>query len=135
MKKFLLSVFSLLVTIGAFAQDDATARTATDELVEIYSLDSDQAEQMLVIQQRKVRNLTQIETMKNSDIKKYRHKVRAIQQSTDASTRRMLNKEQMVTYQQKRLEWRKDRTNRIAELKESGMTMEQIEDKLLDEGF
>ena len=73
--------------------------------------------------------------LKNSDEKKYRHKRRAIRQGTDASIRRILNEEQLVIYQKQRLEWRKKRADRITELKESGMDLEEIEGVLLEEGY
>lgn len=135
MKNLILGVFTLMVSIGAFAQQSTTAQEATDELTKIYNLDSEQAKEMLIIQERKVRNLEEIAEMKTSDIKKYRHKYRAIQQSTDASIRRMLTEKQMKVYEKRKLKWREDRAAKIAKLKESGMTLEEIEDELLEEGF
>lgn len=136
MKKLFLSTLLLLFAVSIFAQSKtSTAQEATDELVKVYQLDSKQATQMLVIQERKVRNMEQIKDMKATDAKMYRHKYRAINQSTDASIRRMLNDEQMKIYQQRRMEWRNQRAERIATLKESGLTLVEIEDKLLEEGF
>jgi hypothetical protein len=135
MKKIILGVFTLIVSFSAFAQKNVTAQEATDELVKVYTLDSQQAKEMLVIQERKVRNLDQIVDMKTTDVKLYRHKYRAIQQSTDASIRRMLTETQMKIYEKRRLEWREERAAKIAKLKESGMTLEEIEDQLLEEGF
>ncbi len=135
MKKIFLSFFALALTISVFAQANTEAQTVTNELIKEYGLDNQQAAQMLVIQERKVRNMAEIESLKNSDTKKYRHKKRSIKQGTDASIRRVLNEEQMKIYQQKRLEWRKERAEKIAALKDSGMTMEEIEDTLLDEGY
>jgi hypothetical protein len=124
-----------MFSVVIFAQTNSEAQMATDQLVKEYELNEQQSEQMLVIQERQIRNLAEIEALKNTDIKKYRHKKRSIQQGTDASIRRLLTKDQMEIYQKNRLEWRKERANRIAELKDSGMTMEEIENTLLDEGF
>ncbi len=135
MKKLFLNIFTLLLAVGAFAQTDMTAQEATDDLVKVYDMDSKQAAQMLVIQQRRVRNLNQITEMKNTDVKKYRHKFRAIQQSTDASIRRMLSEEQMQVYKKRRLEWRENRAAKIADLKKTGLSLQEIEDKLLEEGY
>lgn len=135
MKKVILSLFALALSIATFAQSNNDAQVATDKLVKEYNLDQQQAARMLVIQERKVRNLKEVEGIKKTDEKKYRHKKRSIQQGTDASIRRLLNEEQMKVYQQNRMTWRKERADRIADLKDSGMTMEEIEDKLLDEGF
>lgn len=135
MKKLIFSLFALFLTICAFAQKVTTAQEATNELVKVYGLDNDQAQDMLVIQERKVRNLNDIQSLKTSDEKKYRHKIRAIKQSTDASIRRVLNDEQMAIYQKRRSEWRVNRSKKIAALKESGMTMDEIEGKLLEAGY
>lgn len=135
MKKLLLSILLLSVVFVAFGQDRNTAQEMTDELVAVYQLNDQQTTQMLVIQERKIRNLEEIETIKVSDNRKYRHKYRAIQQSTDASIRRMLSSEQMKVYQQRRAEWRKKRAARVLELKESGIELQELEDKLLEEGF
>jgi len=47
----------------------------------------------------------------------------------------MLSETQMKVYRKKRMEWRKKRSAKISTLKDSGMSLEQIEDKLLEEGF
>lgn len=135
MKKLILSVFSLVLASAVYGQGNVSAQDATDELVKIYDLDKDQTEEMLVIQERKVRNLEEIEEMKTTDVQRYRHKYRAIQQSTDASIRRMLTESQMKVYEKRRLEWREERAKKIAKLKESGKSLEEIEDELLEEGF
>ncbi len=135
MKKLFLSFFVLFIGLSAFAQEKSVAQVATDELVKVYDLDNKQAKEMLTIQERKIRNLEQISGMKDTDVKKYRHKHRAIQQSTDASTRRILNETQMKVYEQRRFEWRKKRAAKIAELKEAKKSLEEIEDALIEEGF
>ncbi len=135
MKKLFLSTLLLLFVVNIFAQKNTAAQEATDELVKIYDLNSKQAKQMLVIQERKLRNLEQIKHMKTTDAKMYRHKFRAINQSTDASIRRMLTEAQMKIYTERRMEWRNKRAERIATLKESGLSLVEIEDKLLEEGF
>ena len=135
MKKLMLSIFALVITLSAFAQNNSTAQKATDELVKVYDLDADQAKEMLVIQERKVRNLKQISGMKTTEVKKYRHKHRAIQQSTDASIRRMLTEEQMKVYEKRRMELREKRAAEVTKLKESGKTLEEIEDTLIEKGY
>ncbi|MFT5164826.1 MAG: hypothetical protein ACI8P3_000049 [Saprospiraceae bacterium] len=135
MKKLILGVITLMVSVGAFSQHNVSASEATADLIKVYDLDSKQAKEMLVIQERKVRNIDEIAGMKTTDIKKYRHKHRAIQQSTDASIRRMLTEAQMKVYEKRRLKWRAERAAKIAKLKESGMSLEEIEDALLEEGF
>lgn len=135
MKKLLFSLILFTLAFNVNAQDSDKAQKTTDELVALYDLNEEQTKQMLVIQKREVRNLAQVKHLKESDNKKYRHKHRAIRQGTDASIRRILNKDQLVIYQKQRLEWRQKRADRIIELKESGMPLEEIEGILLEEGF
>lgn len=135
MKKLLFSIFTLMIAFSATAQLNQSAQDATAELTKVYDLNEQQQKDMLVIQERRVRNLGQIKDMKTADVDKYRHKAKAIQQSTDASIRRMLTEEQMKTYQQERMKWRQERSAKISALKGTGLSFQEIEDKLLEEGY
>ena len=109
MKKLILSLSLLLLGIGVFAQKSVhpIVQKDTDALVTLYNLDDAQKEKVLVIQERKHRNLAEIEVLKGRDDKLFRHKFRAIHKNTDASIRRILNEEQVKVYNEKRLEKRK----------------------------
>lgn len=132
MKKLIFSLSFLMLGLVAFAQNNNSAQAKTDELSQFYQLDDAQKAQMLEIQQRRDRNMSEIAVIKDSDKRVYRHKCRAIQQSTDASIRRILKEDQMEQYNQRRIEWRKKRAAKVSELKESGATAEEIEDALLE---
>ena len=134
MKKILFSILSLFLAAGIFAQSsvDPKVKKAADEMIEVYNLDEKQAVTALEIQERRFRNLAEIKSLENTDKNLYRHKYKAIQQSTDASLRRILNEEQMAIYNQRKLEDRTLRAAKTAELKEQGLTMEEIEDALIE---
>lgn len=134
MKKFFFCTLSLLFAAGVFAQGtvDPNVRKAADEMIKIYNLDQKQSAVALEIQERRFRNLAEIESLENTDKDLYRHKIRAIQQSTDASLRRMLDEEQMTIYNQRKMDIRNKKAARSAELKEQGLSMEEIEDTLLE---
>ena len=128
MKKLIFSIFVLLLVNVSFAQK--TARAAADELIKIYNLDADQAATMLEIQERKLKNLAEIADLESSNLKMYRHKRKAIYQSTDASIRRMLNESQMEIYKKMQNEKRLKEAAISAKLKSEGKTPEEIENAL-----
>jgi hypothetical protein len=100
-------------------------------MVKTYNLDEAQAATAIEIQERRFRNLAEIESLKNTNRDMYRHKFKAIQSSTDASLRRMLNEEQMAIYNQRKQELRKKNADKTAQLKAKGLSVDEIEDALL----
>jgi len=134
MKNIFFSILSLFLAVSVFAQGsaDPKVRKAADEMIKVYNLDEQQAATALKIQERRYRNLSEIASLENTDKDLFRHKNKAIQQSTDASLRRMLNKEQMVIYNQRKLEIRNKRAAKTAELKEQGLSPKEIENALFE---
>ena len=124
----------MFLAVGIFAQSavDSKVRKAADEMIEVYNLDEEQAVVAVEIQDRRFRNLAEIESLATTDKDMYRHKYKAIQQSTDASLRRILNEAQMVVYNERKLEIRNKVATKTAELKEQGMSVTEIEDALLE---
>jgi hypothetical protein len=86
MKKFLLTVLSIALTLNVFAQtaektaqnsanpDMSAAQKATLDLVRAYDLSGEQAQATLKIQQVKVQNLADIEPLKASNMVAYTQK-------------------------------------------------------------
>lgn len=137
MQKLILSLFILLVSVSAsFGQATETkemiAKKATAALVDEYNLDAKQAEKMYVIQERKQRNLASIESFKDSNPDLYRTKKKSIFDSTKATTKRILNKEQTAIFMAKQKEQRMIRARKISEMKDQGMTKKEINDALID---
>ena len=134
MKKIVFSILSMLLAVSIFAQNSAApkVRKAADEMIEVYNLDEEQAIVAVEIQERRFRNLAEIESLASTDKDMYRHKYKAIQQSTDASLRRILNEAQMSIYNERKLEIRNKVAAKTAELKEQGMSVTEIEDALLE---
>lgn len=134
MRKVFFIALSLSLTISVLAQGSTDPRVtkAANEMVRIYNLDEKQAATAVEIQERRFRNLAEIASLESTDKNLYRHKYKAIQQSTDASLRRMLNEEQMAIYNQRAIEIRNKKAEKTAELKEQGLSMEEIEDALLE---
>ncbi len=133
MKNVFFCFVLLLLGLQVQAQDQTTiAQADADKLIELYQLDDQQQVTMLEIQERKQRNLAEIEPLRATDVKRFQHKLRAIHYSTDASIRRLLKEEQMDTYRQARIEWRTRRAAKVKELKEAGASAEEIEAALLE---
>ncbi len=134
MKKIFFSILSLFLAVSVIAQStlDPNARKAADEMIEIYDLDEKQSATALEIQERRYRNIAEIASLESTDKDLYRHKYKAILQSTDASLRRMLNEGQMAIYNQRKMDLRERKAAKTAELKEQGLSMTEIENALLE---
>lgn len=130
-KKFLTAIVALLFVTGLQAQS-FNAQKATDELARVYSLDEAQKAEMLTIQQRKARNLQEIQTLKTSDRDLYIKKLKSIRYGNDASVKRMLNQQQMEIYYAKSKERRQKEADLTAKMKEEGATPEQIQEALAE---
>lgn len=125
MKKFLTAIIALFFVTAIQAQSFNTT-DATTELTKIYNLDAQQQDEMAVIQERKARNLAEIQTLKTSDYDTYIKKLKSLQFGTDASIKRILNKEQIeVFYKQNQIR-RKKEADLMQKMKAEGATPEQI---------
>lgn len=108
------------------------AREATQQLKLKYQLDAAQEEKMYVIQQRKRRNLAEIEPLKDNPAL-YNAKLQSIQRGTLASIQRMLNTPaQQEIFQQTKSELRKQRALKRQEMTEQGASKRAIESALLE---
>ncbi len=134
MKHTLLSLSFFLLAGGLFAQtatDKTPAQKDTEALVAAYQLNDDQAADMLKVQQRKYRNLKEIEPLMNQDVKLYLRKLRALVSANEASFRRILNDEQLASYNQKLKELRQRKAQLYKELKAAGASQFEIDKKLI----
>lgn len=143
--KQILCLLLLLTTAGLAAQntrktlpplsaaDEATARTTTEQLVQKYQLNADQAKQMYTIQVRKLRNLASIETLRNSDPAHYRAKLESVHNGTLASIRRILQtKEQVQIFDKTKVETRTRQAEKRKELMLQGAAKDAIEAAMLE---
>ncbi len=135
MKKIVLSLSFCLVVLALSAQatigQDAIQQ-ATDELVSLYQLDAKQAVKMQTIQERRQRNLAEIETLQDSDPQLYLIKKKNIRKGMEASIRMMLTAEQMPIFNQQQIERRKRDSEKIKSLRAQGASKEEIQMALLE---
>lgn len=131
MKKFLTAIVALLFVTALQAQS-FNAQKAADQLAGIYSLNAEQKAEMVTIQQRKARNLSEIQSLKTSDKATYIKKLKAIRYGTDASIKRMLNKEQMEVYYAQSKARRQKEADLMNKMKQEGASPEQIQAALAE---
>ena len=131
MKNAILSFAFLLFAVITFGQTETTpAQQMTDKLTEKYTLTQQQQAEMLTIQERKFRNLAEIEGLRKTDPTKHIEKMRALKIGIDGSVERLLDKNQMVIFQQEKADFRKQKSVVYSELKSSGASQMQIEYKI-----
>lgn len=131
------TLFSLLFLLTALqittGQTYDPARTAADQLIRKYGLDTKQAEKAYDIQVRKQKNLAGIEALASGDPALYRAKKASIQQGTQASIARLLTtKTQRELYRQTLSEQRKLRAEKRQVMEAKGEPAAAIEAALLD---
>jgi len=120
---------------SVYAQTPAAreaAREATEALTATYGLSAVQIPQMLEIQERRFRNLEEIEFLKSSDEALYRQKLRNIRFGTEASIQRILSIDQRAILEKERVERRKQDAVRLKMLQESGASKSEIQEAILE---
>ncbi len=134
MKKSILGLSLIFATSFLFAQNVAEkspAQLATDKLVQTFSLDSHQASEMLKIQERQVRNWSEIEPLKTSNPPLFAQKIKSMQYANEQSFRRLLNDEQEKILNQKLSELRSKKAALYKQLKGANAPQHEIEAKML----
>lgn len=135
MKNTILS-FALLFFCGSlFAQADVNMPSMEETVASftnIYNLDAEQQKEMVKIQERKFRNLGEIEGMKTSDPKKYQQKISAMHTANMKHMHDLLNEEQLKTFRQKQVELRKKKAELFQEMKGSSTSQADIEMKMTE---
>lgn len=129
MKTILVCVFAILGSFSLAAQssiDTEEVRKATDELTAKYGLSREQVQQVLVIQERRLRNLAEIEPLKNTDEALYRQKLKNIRMGAEASLERILTPEQRPVLERERVERRKQNAAKLRQMELDGVPKEDI---------
>ncbi len=129
MKTILVCVFAILGIFSLAAQssiDTEEVRKATDELTAKYGLSREQVQQVLVIQERRLRNLAEIEPLKNTDEALYRQKLKNIRMGAEASLERILTPQQRPILERERVERRKQNAAKLRQMELDGVPKEDI---------
>jgi hypothetical protein len=127
MKKLLLIVLNVALTLGVFAQtaekntamsanpDLSAAQKTTLALVKLYDLSGEQAKETLKIQKAKAQNLADIEPMKAADLAAYAQKRLGAMEIAANEFSTLLDPRQMKIFINERTE----NANKIARLTQS----------------
>lgn len=133
MKNLILSLVCLLATVVVFGQSEISpAQQLTDKLSEKYKLTKKQQADMLVVQERNLRNLSEIEDLKQTNPAKHIEKMRALKIGMDGSIEKILNEEQRPLFHQDKAAFRKQKSILYSELKSKGASQNQIEFKIAE---
>ncbi|MCB0527520.1 MAG: hypothetical protein KDC61_09215 [Saprospiraceae bacterium] len=109
------------------------ARAAAEALANKYDLNADQAKQVYAVQQRKLRNLSEIEPLKAEKRNIYLSKLESLQQGTLTSLRKILRtKEQIALYDQTQKDMRIKRAEKRKEMMLEKASKEDIQAAMLD---
>ncbi len=136
MKKILLSGLMLFMMVSVFAQkntdvDRSSAEAITQVLVEKYNLTDAQTVKMLKIQQRKLKNESEIAPLEATDIDKYLAKMSGNEQQTNFSIRRILDRDQAKMLTKEEHELRTRRAAVSSRMQKEGATPLEIKKALI----
>lgn len=135
MKNLIFCALLMFFAFGAMAQtasEKTPAQAATEQLTQLYNLNEKQQGEMLKIQERKYRNLAEIETLKTTDPGLYVRKVQSIQVGNNASFERIFNAEQMKILRQQQLQLREKKAVAYKEMKSTGASQQMIDKKMME---
>lgn len=134
MKQLLSLLLMVFLAAQGFGQTALEQRANEDakEWSAIYRLNQEQADEMYVIQLRRLRNLEEIAGYKQTDQLLYIKKLKSIEHSTDVSIQRMLTKDQQKIHQSVVLERRKQRAELARKLSAEGAAPRDIEMALFE---
>lgn len=137
MKRILFGCIAILFVSSSplLAQSKVSKRDvqkATNDLIALYQLDQTQQQKAYEIQERKLENLAQVETINKTDYDTYLRKRRAVQIGADHAIKRLLNESQLKIYQEKQEARRALEAEKMRELKLKGASKEEIQRALLE---
>ena len=134
MKNLIFCLALLFSAYGAMAQTSTgktPAQEATDKMTQRYGLNEKQQAEMLTIQERKLSNLAEVESLKISDLAGYMRKVQSIQLGNNASFERIFSAEQIKVLKQQQLQLREQKALVFKEMKAAGAAQQDIDKKML----
>ncbi len=132
-----IKLFILFVLAGSslWAQDRSTAiEEAVAKQTTHFELRPDQVAQMYTIEERRARNLAEIEVLRESDYRLFLQKKQDVRTHTDGNIRQILDKEQRMILDEDLRQYRLTTRNLIRQMQEQGKPKEEIEMMLLERG-
>jgi hypothetical protein len=134
MKIKMLFFFLLLGGIVSAQERSAAVEQAVQEQTARYNLSTEQVTQMYVVEERRERNLQEIEVLRESNYRLYLEKQQSIRQNSEGTIRQILHKEQRLVLDQQQANYRQATSNLIQQMRQEGKSKEEIELALLERG-
>jgi len=135
MKNIYLVALLLIFSVSLNAQSNNKAKQITQQWAQRYQLDVDQTQKLMVIQERKIKNLREIRTLKNSNPELYSKKKTYIAKSTLASFKKLLNADQISIYESDLKKYQERQSKEVAKMKEAGIKSSEIKLAIADVEF
>lgn len=136
----IITVFTSLFSFGQNLADKANkpltaAQTATIQLVKTYNLSAEQAVAVKQIQDSKFEALSQLESMKAKDVKKYIAKRLSTFETADNALMVLLDAQQLTVFKQQQIEKSNKYDEIVGGMKKQGISEADIEKKLANTDF
>ncbi len=146
MKKILLAQgLFLLFALSLSAQVKVSKRSvkqAATVQTQLYKLNDQQVEEMVLIQEQRLTNLAAIESLRQSDYERYLQKVQSIRRYVEQTTRRILTDQQLTIFEQQQQQRVAARQRVLRELKsrqrspeEQKLALLRLEEEWLKNSF
>jgi len=135
MKNIFLVTLFLIFGVSLNAQSAKQAKQITQQWSQRYQLDVDQSQKLLVIQERKIKNLKEIRSLKNSNPESYSKKKTYIAKSTLVSFKKILNADQISIYESDIKKYQERQSQEVAKMKEAGIKSSEIKLAIADLEF
>lgn len=135
MKRIVITFIVLAISASLFAQKKINKRTiqkATEEVTSLYHLNEFQQAKVFEIQERRLENLAEIETIKTQDYRTYLVKCRAVRVGTESAIKRLLDERQLEIFQAQMDARRQLEVEKMQALKQRGASQSEIEIALLE---
>lgn len=127
---FLTSLFAFQATAQVKVKNK-DIRRATEEAVSLYQLDASQADRMAEIQEQRLLNLASIEVLKQGSYEQYLQNKRAIRLYVEASTRQLLRRGQLETFEARQAQQAQEKETLLRELKTKNADLQERRSALL----
>lgn len=134
MKIKMLLFFLLLGGIVSAQERSAAVEQAVQEQTARYNLSAEQIVQMYVVEERRERNLHEIEVLRESNYRLYLEKKQSVRKNSEGTIRQILHKEQRFILDQEQATYRQATSNLIQQMRQDGKSKEDIELALLERG-
>ncbi|WP_044086320.1 hypothetical protein [Lewinella cohaerens] len=132
MKIKMLLFFLLLGGIVSAQERSAAVEQAVQEQTARYNLSAEQIVQMYVVEERRERNLQEIEVLRESNYRLYLEKKQSVRKNSEGTIRQILHKEQRFILDQEQAAYRQATSNLIQQMRQDGKSKEDIELALLE---